>query len=79
MSPEDFEDYYTKIKEVEQIIAYYIYIPKNQTDNLSFAKTFDSDKFISRVTSIVVFIIGIMAAIAIGLVIYVNKSNRKRD
>lgn len=79
VSPEDFEDYYTKIKEVEQIIAYYIYIPKNQTDNLSFAKTFDSDKFISRVTSIVVFIIGIMAAIAIGLVIYVNKSNRKRD
>ncbi len=75
VNPEDFDDYYTKIKEVEQIIAYYIYIPKSESKNRSFQKPLLSDEMASTVTTIIFLIIGVVALIVIGLVIFVIRSN----
>lgn len=79
VSPDDFEDYYTKMKEVEQIVAYYIYIPKSNAKALNLAENFNTDKLVSSATTILIYILGIVGVIAVGLVIFITKSNRKRE
>lgn len=79
VEPEDFEDYYNKIKEVEKIIAYYVYIPKSEANSGSFDTSFDSEAFASTFTVVFFWIIGVIVVIGIGLVVYVIRSNRSRD
>lgn len=78
VSPNDFEDYYTKIKEVEQIIAYYIYIPKSSAKALNLAENFNADKLVSGATTILIYIFGIVGIIAVGLVVFITRSNRNK-
>jgi len=78
VAPEDFEEYYTKIKEVEQIMAYYIYIPKSQARGLSIDKPILTDQIVSSVKIIFYWIIGVLAFVVLGLVIYVVNSNKNR-
>ncbi|TBN06721.1 DUF3857 domain-containing protein [Hyunsoonleella flava] len=79
VKPEDFEDYYTKIKEVEQIMAYYIYIPKSEANSGNFSTPILSENVASSITAILYWIIGAMAVVVIGLVIFVVKSNKNRS
>ncbi|WP_299274478.1 DUF3857 domain-containing transglutaminase family protein [uncultured Psychroserpens sp.] len=79
VKPEDFEDYYTKIKEVEQIIAYYVYIPKSESKSRSFEKSFDTEKITSNLATLFFWIAGIVSIVVIGLIIYVVRSNKNRD
>ncbi|WP_203258299.1 DUF3857 domain-containing transglutaminase family protein [Hyunsoonleella ulvae] len=77
VKPEDFEEYYNKIKEVEQIIAYYIFIPKSEASNKSFDMSVFDDTMASNVANIFYWIIGIMATVVVGLVVFVIRSNKK--
>ncbi len=77
VAPEDFEEYYTKIKEAEQILAYYIYIPKSEAEAGRFDEPLFSDNIASSLTTALYWIIGIMAAVVIGLVVFVVRSNKK--
>jgi hypothetical protein len=79
VKPEDFEEYYTKIKEVEQILGYYIYIPKSEANSGNFDTPLFSNNFTSSITTILYWVIGLMSLIVIGLVIFVVKSNRNRS
>lgn len=79
VNPEDFDDYYAKIKEVEQIISYYIYIPKSEAKSGNFDTAGLNHNLASNITKIFYWIIGIMALIVIGLVVFVIRSNKKRN
>lgn len=79
VKPEDFEDYYNKIKEVEQIMTYYVYIPKSESKSRRFDKPFDTDKMASTVATFIYWVAGLIAIIVIVLVIFVMKSNKNRD
>lgn len=79
VKPEDFEEYYTKVKEVEQNIAYYIYIPKSEAKKRSFSKPIDTVKITSTIVTAVYWIIGIASVIVIGLVIFVIQNNKNRE
>nr|WP_321234986.1 DUF3857 domain-containing transglutaminase family protein [uncultured Psychroserpens sp.] len=79
VKPEDFEEYYTKIKKLEQTTAYYVYIPKSEAKSLSFDKTFDTEKIASSVTTLFYWIAGFIVVIVLGLVIFIIQSNKNRD
>lgn len=79
VKPEDFSDYYSKIKEAEQIMAYYIYIPKSEAEGNSFNSPLFTDDVALSVVTVFYWIIGIMAALVFGLVVYVIKSNNNRS
>ena len=79
VTPEDFEEYFSKIKEVEQIIAYYLYIPKSEATSGKFDESFDTKEMTSNLTTLFFWAAGIVAAIVIGLFIFVIRSNRHRD
>nr|WP_321248041.1 DUF3857 domain-containing transglutaminase family protein [uncultured Psychroserpens sp.] len=79
VTSEDFKEYYTKIKEVEQIISYYIYIPKSEAKSLRFDKPIFTDGMAKSATSLFYWVIGIIAVIGIGLIIFVVQSNKNRD
>lgn len=79
VKPQDFQDYYSKIKEVEQIISYYIYIPKSEAKSGDFSSTKFNNSIASSVVTIFYWIIGIMAVIVIGLVIFVIRNNKNRN
>jgi hypothetical protein len=79
VNPKDFTDYYKKIKEVEQISAYYVYIPKLSAKTLSIAEDFMNDKFFTSTATIFLYIVAFIVLLAIGAVVYVIQSNRKRQ
>jgi len=79
VKPEDFEDYYSKIKEVEQIISYYIFIPKSGAKSLRFDQPLFTDKITSSLTTIFYWIFGIICLIVIGLIIFITQSNKNRN
>ncbi|MBC2845112.1 DUF3857 domain-containing transglutaminase family protein [Winogradskyella flava] len=79
VAPKDFEDYYNKVKEVEQILSYYIYIPKSEASNRRLNEAFDTDKIVSNLSTIFYWIFGIVLIIAIGLVVFVVQSNKNRE
>ena len=79
VKPEDFNDYYTKVKAAENILSYYIYIPKSEANTNRFSDTnFDTDKWVSKITTIFYWAFAIVVVIVIGLVLYINKSNKNR-
>lgn len=80
VKPEDFKDYYTKSKEVEQILSYYIYIPKSEAGKKRFdTSDFDFDEVASSVANIIYWIYGIAIIVIIGLITFVIRNNKKRD
>jgi hypothetical protein len=79
VAPEDFEDYHSNMKKLEQMIAYYIYIPKSEAKSLGFSKTLNSDALVSSLTTVFIFIIVVIVAIALGLVIFVVRSSKKGE
>ena len=76
--PADFEEYYAKTKEVEQALAYYIYIPKSEAKGKHFESPLTT-KNASSFASLFLWMIGLVILIGIGLVIYVVRSHRKLD
>ncbi|WP_406683715.1 DUF3857 domain-containing transglutaminase family protein [Seonamhaeicola sp. MEBiC1930] len=79
VKPEDFEDYFDKIKEAEQILSYYIYIPKSEADSGDFDSPIISANIASSMATIFYWVIGILSAIVIGLVVFVIRSNKNRS
>ena len=77
VKPEDFNEYYTKIKEVEQIMAYFIYIPKDDAKALNMENFFNNDT-ISSLKAVFYWGVGIALAVIIGLVIFVNRSHKNK-
>lgn len=74
---EDFKDYYTKAKDMEQIIGYYIYIPKSASTGRAFNKPLLTESMSSTLSTIVYGVLGIVGLIVLGLVIFVIRSNKK--
>ena len=79
VEPEDFEEYYSKIKEVEQILSYYIFIPKSEANSKRFNNAFNTDTITSSLATIFYWIFAIVIITAIGLVVFVVKNNKNRD
>jgi hypothetical protein len=77
VTPEDFEDYYTKTKEAEQIISYYIYIPKSEAKIGRFDKPLYNDEMAANVSTAMYWILGVIVLVVIGLVVFVVQSNKK--
>jgi len=82
VAPEDYDEYYTKVKEAEQSLAYYVYIPKRAanrvgprtgTSPLSLAKT-----IVTNLKSIIYWVFGIVFLIIIGLA-FIAYTNRPSD
>lgn len=66
VNPEDFKDYYTKIKEMEKVIGYYIYTPKNPFDSF-----LDKDNTSSSsVLKSILWVIGFIVLLGAGVVIF---------
>ncbi|MEM6517038.1 MAG: DUF3857 domain-containing transglutaminase family protein [Bacteroidota bacterium] len=76
--PEDFEDYYNKCKELEQKIAYYIYIPKTGNLSTNASKPFDAEEVASSFVTFLYWILGIALVIVLGLVIYAVRNTREK-
>ncbi len=76
--PEDFNEFYTKMKEVEQILAYYIYIPKSEADNTSFRTPDLDEDLVSGITTLFLWAFGIVGVVVVGLVAYSIGSNRAK-
>lgn len=79
VAPEDFEDYYANMKKLEQMIAYYIYIPKSEAKSLGFSKSLNPKTVASSFKNLLVFILVVIIATAIGLVIFVVRSSKKGE
>ncbi len=79
VAPEDFEDYYSKNKAVENILSYYIYIPKSEAINKPIYNTLgpDTDDLVSSIATIFYWVFAIVIIIVIGLVVFVIKRNKK--
>jgi ATP-dependent Zn protease len=77
VKPEDFDDFYSKIKEVEQKLAYYIYIPKSEVNSKLFTNTFDTDSMTSSLATIFYWIFAIVLVIGIGLFVFVVQSKKR--
>ncbi len=76
VAPEDFEDYFTKSKEAEQILAYYIYIPKSEANAGNFDSPVLSDEAVSSITNAFYWAFGFVLLIILGLVGYIIKTNK---
>ncbi len=76
VKPEDFKDFYKKIKEAEQIMAYYVYIPKDEAESNRFNLSDLDDDLVSGAATLFYWVIGIVGVIVIGLVAYAIGSNR---
>ncbi|WP_400078750.1 DUF3857 domain-containing transglutaminase family protein [Winogradskyella sp. R77965] len=80
VKPQDFKDYYSEVKEVENILSYYIYIPKSEVNTKRFSNTnFDTEELVSSVATILYWAFAIVIIIVIGLVVYIKKSNKNRN
>lgn len=79
VAPEDFEDYHSNMKKLEQMIAYYIYIPKSEAKPLGFSKSLNTETVVSSFKNLFIFILVIIVATAIGLVIFVVRSSKKGE
>ncbi|MFP4846733.1 DUF3857 domain-containing transglutaminase family protein [Winogradskyella sp. PE311] len=79
VKPEDFKEFYAKSKEVEQILSYYIYIPKSEAKTKPFDTAFESDEVASNVISVFFWLFGTALVIALILVVFVVYSNKKKD
>lgn len=79
VAPEDFSTFYDKIKEVEQIMAYYIYIPKSAATNNRFKMGDLDDNLVSSLKTLVYWILGIAGVIVVGLVAYSLGSNKNKS
>ena len=79
VAPEDYKEFFTKTKDLEEIIAYYIYIPKSEARSGSFYTSINTDELVSNTTSILKWIIGFITVIGIGLVIFSVRSNKNRN
>lgn len=75
----DFNEFYKKIKEVEQIMAYYVYLPKSKSKNTNFNSPLNTATLVSNATILFYWIIGIIAVVGIGLVIFVIKSSKNKN
>lgn len=80
VKPEDFEDYYTKTKAVEQILSYYIYIPKSEAGTKSFSTDDPNFKNLaSKVINILYWVFGSALVVIILLIVYMKWTNKKTD
>ncbi|GAB1855643.1 hypothetical protein MHTCC0001_04770 [Flavobacteriaceae bacterium MHTCC 0001] len=76
VKPEDFGEYYKKIKEAEQIMSYYIYVPKDNAGNNNFSFSDLDEDTVSNIATLFYWIFGIAGVIIVGLVAYAIGSNR---
>lgn len=76
--PEDFEDYYTKAKELEQVLSYYIYIPKSEATNKKTKSSVSKEKIEKSIVKTLIPIILFIVLVIAVLIIYVVRSNRAR-
>ncbi|WP_178988507.1 DUF3857 domain-containing transglutaminase family protein [Winogradskyella schleiferi] len=79
VAPEDFEDYHSKNKAVENILSYYIYIPKSEATTKPIYNTFDTDTdvVVSSIVTIFYWVFAIVIIIVTGLVVFVIRNNKK--
>ena len=78
VKPEDFEEYYSKIKELEQSIAYHIYIPKSEAGNSRSNGLVSNEDFVSTISKLFYWAIGIASFVIVGLVVFVIRNNKNR-
>lgn len=79
VSLEDFNEFYTKIKEAEEILSYYVYIPKSYATSEKLFNSFEGKKIVSSFMTFFYWALGIAVAIIVGLIFFVRHQNRNRE
>ena len=79
MSPEDFSDYYENTKKMEQLLGYYIYIPKSEAKAKNFEQLLNTSGGSSNLLSLFYWFFAVVTVVVIALVIFILRSNRNKE